>query len=221
MGRLCDPLIFTKLKTTSYVNYFVVLVSLIYASTVSSFFSCLTAASVTSRLEHHQTAYGSGFKVVRRHYLRIIRFGAVSSIFSFIYLLSNHPKNLRRLLEVIPQAISINTALLAPSILSTNKNIRNTMRDATAVLGKGWRQQVAFKGLLLVTILFLLSVSFLPGQIGRITKHSSIGEASHTLEVLVKFTLALSLFIATRVLGSVFTAVLYYNMKIKKNNYKA
>lgn len=215
LERVVNPANPTSWTSSPYFNYFVVIVSLVYGATVSSFFSCLTAASVTSRLEHHQTAYGSGFKVVRRHYLRIIRFGVVSPIFSFIFLLSNHPKSLRRLVEVIPPAISINTALLAPSILTTDKNVRDTMKDATATLGKGWRQQVAFKAVLLVTIIILLSISFLPGLIGRVTEHS-IGEASHTVEVLVKFTLALSLFIASRVLGSVFTAVLYYHMRHDK-----
>lgn len=215
LERIVNPSGLTSWTSSPYFNYSVVIVSLIYGATVSSFFSCLTAASVTNRLENHPTSYGRSFRIVRHHYLRIIRFGVVSPIFSFIYLLSNHPKSLRRLVEVVPPAISINTALLAPSILSTNMNVRDTMKDATNTLGKGWRQQVVFKALLLALIILLLSISFLPGEVGRATEHS-IGEASHTVEVLIKFTLALSLFIASRVLGSVFTAVLYYNMKYNK-----
>lgn len=197
---------------TAIFSFFSVLISLMYASTINSFFSCATAATVLTRLEHHHTAYGTGFKILKKHYRRVIFFGLLSPVFSIIYLVTNRPKNVRRLFEVVAQSLSINTAIIAPSILYTDKGVRETMRDATGTLGKGWRMQFVFKALVLLVIVLLLSISFLPGFIGDATSHG-IGTASYTIERLVKFMIALSLFIATHILASVYTAVLYHTIK--------
>ena len=196
-------------------SFIAVFVSLMYASAVNSFFSCATAATVLTRLDNHHTAYGTGYKVIKKHYRRVIYFGLLSPLFSIIYLITNRPRDIRRLFEIVAQALSINTAIIAPSILYTDKGVRETMRDATGTLGVGWRMQFVFKALVILFIAFLFSISFLPGFIGQATQHS-LGSTSYTVERLVKFMIGLSFFIATRILASVYTAVLYHSIKNKK-----
>lgn len=183
-----------------------------YISVVSGIFTCLIVSAVSVRLEHSRTILFAGLVKAIPRWRRVLQFSIASPLFGVIYLLTSRPRSPGQVWTMITTSLSINTALVAPGIINTDRPLVNTLHDSTTVLRRGWKQQLLFKGLVYVVVITLAFASFLPSYIAE--KASSIDpDAESAAKWIVSAVIWVLLFIATKVISSVFTTILYHRMK--------
>jgi uncharacterized membrane protein len=111
----------------------------------------------------------------------------------------------------------MSTAQLAPAILYENKGIYETVEHSVATLGKAWREGLVIKvSIYLTVILLTLLIGVLPSLVQEyFSKSSTSQEISRLLTIL----LVLCLLLTAKVLSTVFTATLYWQVTRQDKNY--
>ena len=199
-----------------------VFISTACAAMLLSYFACAVAASTLAQLDGHPAPLLKGLKLFRNRFRHISKF-ALSSIF---YIPLGFIAQKRKLTggthinraEVIGSSLSLSTAQLAPIILSEELGIYETIQHATQTLGKAWREGLVIKAAIYLTV-FLLTI--LIGLAPTLVQAYWFDSAtSQEMSRLLTILLVLCLLITAKVLGTVFTATLYWQVARKDNNKK-
>lgn len=183
--------------------------SLFYTIFVSAYFTCAMSADVLAKLEGRSTPPLYGLRMVGRNFLRVSKFALLAIFFFPISIFAqrhrlNRPKGG---VSVIGSSLSLNMSQLAPVILTKKKSLNGTIRQSVDTLGSAWRQNLVIKIGMYGAIFLLVSASFLPKLV---EDHWFNGETAHIVGVLTGVMLTLVGYVVTKVIGSVFTATLYY-----------
>lgn len=185
---------------------------ILYVSVVSGVFTCLIVSAVSVRLEGKTTIPIAGLLRAIPKWRRILQFSIASPLFGVLYLVSSRPRTVGAVWTTITTSLSINTAVVAPGIIQTDRSLIGTLHGSTTVLRRGWKEQLLFKGLMYIVVITLALVSFLPSYIAE--KASSIDPAAESAaRWVVSAAIWVLLFIVTKVISSVFTTILYHRMK--------
>jgi hypothetical protein len=198
-----------------------VFVSAACAAMLLSYFACAVAASTLAQLDGHPAPLLKGLKVFKNHFRHISKFALVSIAYIPIGFIAQRRKlttgtHMNRA-EVIGSSLSMSTAQLAPAILYENKGIYETVEHSVATLGKAWREGLVIKvSIYLTVILLTLLIGVLPSLVQEyFSKSSTSQEISRLLTIL----LVLCLLLTAKVLSTVFTATLYWQVTRQDKNY--
>jgi hypothetical protein len=191
-----------------------IFVSAACAAMLLSYFACAVAASTLAQLEGHPAPLLKGLKVFKNRFRHITKFALVSIVYIPIGFLAQSRKmaagtHINRA-EVIGSSLSLSTAQLAPAILYENKGIYDTVEHSVETLGKAWREGIVIKVAIYTSVIFLtLLIGFVPTLIQAYLSSSS---TSQEVSRLFTILLVLCLLLTTKVLGTVFTATLYWQV---------
>jgi len=188
----------------------IVTFTVFYASLISAYFSCATAASVFAQLDSKPIPLFEGLKQVGRHFGRVTKF-ALLSVFLFpMGIYAQRRKLPRGILGVLGSSFTLHMPQMAPAILTTHKPMGATVRDTIGTLGESWREGLILK-IGMYVVIFIIFV--LP----KLVQHGFFhGPTANTIGWLVSLELAASSYVIFKVIYSIFTSVLYYRAKNKK-----
>jgi hypothetical protein len=191
--------------------------SFFYTVLVTGYFTCATAAGTLDKLENGRARPLSGIVAVLKHFLRVSRFAFIAIFFLPLGIIAQwrKMKSFRGFFEVIGSSWSLSMANLSPAILYEKQGVLATIRHSVNTLGTAWPENLVLKiGTWAVTIGLIVGTGLLPSMIDRL--HLEGGSANAVL-ILVSILVVATAFVATKVIGSVFTAVLYYKITHEKN----
>ncbi len=193
--------------------FLAVVLSAACAAMLLSYFTCMVAASALAQLDGHSAPLLGGLKLFGQKFRYITKFAAVSIAFIPIGFVAQRRKlkgSRIKKVEVIGSSITLSTATLAPEILSQDKKITDTIYDSVETLGKGWREGLVIKVAIYAAIIFMtLLTGFLPRLVQSYWFDSTTSQA---VAQLVTILLFIGLLITGKVLGTVFTTVLYWQI---------
>jgi hypothetical protein len=184
------------------------------AAMLLSYFACAVAASTLAQLDGHPAPLLKGLKVFKNRFRHITKFALVSILYIPIGFLAQRQKlangtHINRA-DVIGSSLSMSTAQLAPVILSEDKQIYDTMKHAVETLGKAWREGLVIKATIYLTVILItLLISFVPTLVQAYWFDSS---TSQEISRLATIFLVICLLLTAKVLGTVFTATLYWQV---------
>jgi hypothetical protein len=193
-----------------------VFLSTICAAMLLSYFTCAVAASTLSQLEGHPAPLIKGLKLFGGRFRQVTKFAMVSIAFIPIGFLAQRRKfggvsvN-RAKVEVVGSSLSLSMAQLAPVILSEDKSVYETAQHSINTLGKAWREGIVIKVAIYVTIFVItLLIGFLPTFIRNYWFMGDNGADAVSRSTTI--LLVICLLITTKVLGTVFTTTLYWQI---------
>jgi hypothetical protein len=199
-----------------------VFVSATCAAMLLSYFTCAVAASTLAQLEGHPAPLLKGLKVFKNRFKHISKFALVSIAYIPIGFIAQRRKlangtHINRA-EVIGSSLTMSTALLAPAILAENKGIYETVEHSVTTLGKAWREGLVIKAAIYASVILLtLLIGILPTLLQAYFSQNS---ASQELSRLLTILLIICLLLTAKVLGTVFTATLYWQLTSKQKHKK-
>jgi hypothetical protein len=191
-----------------------IFISAACAAMLLSYFACAVAASTLAQLEGHPAPLLKGLKVFKNRFRHITKFALVSIVYIPIGFLAQSRKmaagtHINRA-EVIGSSLSLSTAQLAPAILYENKGIYDTVEHSVETLGKAWREGLVIKITIYLSVIFLtLLIGLAPTLVQAYFSSSS---TSQEISRLLTILLIVCLLLTTKVLGTVFTATLYWQV---------
>jgi hypothetical protein len=191
------------------------------AAVLLSYFACAVAASTLSQLDGHPAPLLKGLKLFKNRFRHISKFALVSIALIPIGFIAQRRKlagTHMNKVEVIGSSISLSTAQLAPAILSEDKGIFDTVEHSVETLGTAWREGIVIKISIYITVFVLtLMIGVLPTLVQAYWFDSSTSQLMSRLLIIL---LVLCLLITAKVLGTVFTATLYWRVTSKDSNQK-
>jgi hypothetical protein len=179
-----------------------------------SYFACAVAASTLAQLDGHPAPLLKGLSVFKNRFKHISKFALISILYIPIGISAQRRKlakgtHINRA-EVIGSSLSLSTAQLAPAILYENKDIYGTVQHSVETLGKAWREGLVIKAFIYLSVLILtLSIGLVPTFLQAYFSNSS---TSQELGRLLTILLVICLLITAKVLGTVFTTTLYWQI---------
>lgn len=186
-----------------------------YTGLVTSYFTCAVSASVLARLEGHPVTILRGLRLSGKHFLEITKFALLAILFFPLGIIAQHKKlkKPRGIIDTVGGSLSLNIGQLAPAIIAKKKSVLGTIRHSMDTLGEAWHENLVIKIIMYGTLLLLASVSFLP----KLVEHYWFsGETAHIVGWMITALLGVTSYILVKVLGTVFTSVLYYRAKTEK-----
>jgi hypothetical protein len=198
------------------------LTSAVCAAILLSYFACAVAASTLAQLEGHPAPLLKGLSLFRTRFRHISKFALLSILYIPIGFIAQKRKlkdgtHFNRA-EVIGSSFSLSTAQLAPIILSEDKGVYETVQHSTQTLGKAWREGLVIKVAIYATVFILtLSIGLIPTLVQAYWFDSS---TSQEMSRLLTILLVLCLLITAKVLGTVFSSTLYWQVVKKEGNKK-
>jgi hypothetical protein len=213
---LANESIFSSQHHTAKVIFVAVAVflSAACAAMLLSYFACAVAASTLAQLDGHPAPLLKGLKVFKTRFRHISKFAMVSILYIPIGFLAQRQKLTNgthiKKAEVIGSSLSMSTAQLAPVILSEDKEIYETVQHSVATLGKAWREGLVIKATIYVAVILItLLIGFFPTLVQAYWFDSS---TSQEISRLATIFLIICLLLTAKVLGTVFTATLYWQV---------
>jgi hypothetical protein len=206
--------------------FFVAIALFISAACVAmllSYFTCAVAASTLSQLEGHPAPLLKGLRLFGGRFRHITKFAFVSVAFIPIGFWAQRRKFAgvsvnRAKVEVVGSSLSLSMAQLAPVILSEDKEVYEAVQHSVNTLGKAWREGLVIKISTYIAIFVLtLLIGFLPTLAQGLFFTSSFSQAMSRLLTLL---LIICLLITTKVLGTVFTTTLYWQVRNSEQSRK-
>jgi hypothetical protein len=199
-----------------------VFVSAACAAMLLSYFACAVAASTLAQLEGHPAPLLKGLEVFKSRFRHISKFALVSIAYIPIGFIAQRRKlatgtHINRA-EVIGSSLTMSTALLAPAILAEDKGIYDTVQHSVTTLGKAWREGLVIKVAIYTSVIILtLLIGIIPSLVqAYFSQNSTSQELSRLLTIL----LIICLLLTAKVLGTVFTATLYWQLTSKQKHKK-
>lgn len=217
---IADRSIFSEEYRTAKIVLVAVagLLSALSVALILAYFTCVVAGATLFKLDRHPSSFLQSLKLFGSRFKHITKFAIVSIAFVPLGVIAQRKKlrsSPRGFLEVVGSSFSLSTAQLAPVILSEDKTIADTIRTALDTLGTAWKESLVIKSSTYITIIVLtVSIGFLPKLVESYWFDSS---TAHLIGWLVSALLAVCLLITTKVLGTVFTATLYWQITKKKD----
>jgi hypothetical protein len=199
-----------------------VFVSAACAAMLLSYFACAVAASTLAQLDGHPAPLLKGLKVFKNRFRHISKFALISIAYIPIGFLAQRQKiatgtHIKRA-EVFGSSLSLSTAQLAPAILYEDKGVHETIQHSVETLGKAWREGLVIKATIYISVIFLtLLIGIMPSLVQAYLSKSS---ASQELSRLLTILLVICLLLTAKVLGTVFTATLYWQVTSTQKNKK-
>jgi hypothetical protein len=199
-----------------------VFVSAACAAMLLSYFACAVAASTLAQLDGHPAPLLKGLKVFKNRFRHISKFALISIAYIPIGFLAQRQKiatgtHINRA-EVFGSSLSLSTAQLAPAILYEDKGVHETIQHSVETLGKAWREGLVIKATIYLSVIFLtLLIGIMPSLVQAYLSKSS---ASQELSRLLTILLIICLLLTAKVLGTVFTATLYWQVTSTQKNKK-
>ncbi len=189
-----------------------------YLTVVTAYFICAVSAATEAKLNNHPSGVLHGLRVVLGRFSRVTHFALLAIFFIPIGILAQRKKFPGRAFEVFTSSFSLHTANLAPAILNEKKGVFATIHDSVDTLGVAWKENIVIKiSTYAVMFSMLLLAGFLPGFI----KHNWFDDTTRGWLVwLVRSLLGAGVFILAKVLGSVFTTILYHRAQENPSQYK-
>lgn len=186
-----------------------------YTFFVTSFFTCMIAASTLAKLEDRPTSLFYGLKVVAKRFLRVTKFALLAFFFFPLGIIAQREKFIapKGLLQAITRSFSLNMAQLAPAIVTGKRGVTETIRHSVETLGHSWKESLLIRIGTFSAILLLASLSFLPKLIESLWFDDS---SAYIAGWIVTALLGVSSYVFIRVLGTVLTTTLYFEAKNKK-----
>jgi hypothetical protein len=185
--------------------------SAFYTALVTAYFTCAVSAGVLSKLENRPTPPLYGLLRVGKNFLRVTRFAVLSVFFFPVGVYAQRRKLPRGIIGVIGSSLTLHMAQAAPAILTTKKSFGATIRDSIDTLGKAWHEGLILKvGMYLAIFLIVALPKLIQHDFFKSHSASNIGW-------LISLELAASSYVALKVINSIFTTVLYYQARDKKN----
>lgn len=180
-----------------------------YTFFVTSYFTCMIAASTLAELEGKPTSLLYGLKLVVTRFLRVTKFAVLAIFFFPLSVIAQRKKlaNPRGLFEVISSSLSLNMAQLAPAIITDKSGVMETIRHSIDALGRHWRESLVIRAGTFGVILLLASLSFLPKLVEHYWFDSNSAQA---IGWIVAVLLGASSYVVVRVIGAVLTTTLYF-----------
>jgi hypothetical protein len=190
------------------------------AAMLLSYFACAVAASTLAQLEGHPAPLLKGLKLFKNRFRHITKFALVSIAYIPIGFHAQRNKLVngspRSKAEVIGSSLSLSTAQLAPVILSDNKGVYDTVHHSIDILGKAWREGIVIKVFIYAAVIFLtLLIGTMPAIVQSYWSDSSVSQQVGRFFMIV---LVLCLLMTAKVLGTVFTTTLYWQIITKDSN---
>jgi len=186
--------------------------SVFYTIFITSYFTCALSASVLAKLEGRNMPPLYGLWLVIRKFPRVTWFALTSVFFFPLGVFAQRRKLPRGIVGVIGSSFSLSTAQLAPAIVSGDQRVFDTVTHTVDTLGKAWRESLVIRAGLIVSILFLGSLSFLPKLVQHYWFAASTSQAAGWVATLL---LGVTSYVVVRVIGTVFTTTLYYQASHK------
>jgi uncharacterized Tic20 family protein len=192
------------------------------AAMLLSYFACAVAASTLAQLEGHPAPLLKGLKVFKNRFRHISKFALISIAYIPIGFMAQRKKiatgtHINRA-EVFGSSLSLSTAQLAPAILYEDKGVYDTIQHSVETLGKAWREGIVIKVAIYTTVIFLtLLIGIVPTLVQAYVSESS---TSQELSRLLTILLIICLLLTAKVLGTVFSATLYWQVKSTQRNKK-
>jgi hypothetical protein len=186
--------------------------SIFYTTFITAFFTCAVSADTLAELEGRKVSLLHGLGSVLKRFFRVAHFAILAIFFFPIALFVQHRKlkSPRGFIDVIGSSLSLNMSQLAPAILTTQKSVSETIRDSINTLGRYWRESLILKIGMYISIFLIGLLGFLPKVIER---KWFDGETAHVMGWLASVLLWLMGYVAVKIIGNVFTSVLYFKAK--------
>ena len=189
--------------------------SVFYTIFVTSYFTCMIAASTLAQLEGRPTSLFYGLRVVARRFFRVSKFALLAIFFLPMGIMAQRRKmtSPRGIFEAISSSFSLSMSQLAPAIMTGQKGVYETLRHSVDTLGQLWKESLVIRFGTFLAILLLGSISFLPKLIESWWFN---GRTTHAIGWIVTALLGASSYVLLRVISTIFTTTLYYQAKAKK-----
>ncbi len=189
-----------------------------YITVVTAYFICAVSAATEAKLNDHPTGVLHGLRVVLGRFSRITHFALLAIFFVPIGIFSQRKKLPKGIFEVFTSSLSLHTANLAPAILNEKKGVVATIHDSVNTLGVVWKENLVIKITTYLTLAILLPLAgFLPEWAQR---HWFDQSTTHWVVWLTRSLLGAGIFILAKVLGAVFTTILYHRVHENPQAYK-
>lgn len=189
--------------------------SVFYTFFITSYFTCMIAASMLAELEGKPRSTFYGLKVVLRRFFRVTKFALLAIFFLPLGIIAQRKKlsRPRGLFDAITSSLSLNMAQLAPAIVTDKIGVLGTIRHSVDTLGGLWKESLVIRIGTFLSILLLASVSFLP----KLVEAWWFDDGSaQIIGWIVTVLLGASSYVALRVIGTALTTTLYHQAKSKK-----
>jgi hypothetical protein len=181
--------------------------SVFYAALVSAYFSCAVSAAVIAKLENQPTPPLYGWIKVLKHFFRVTRFAILSVFFLPIGIYAQRKKLPEGWLGVLGSSITLRMAQVAPTVLTTNKPLGETVRQSIDIMGRAWRPSLVLK-------IFMYGLVFLVIILPKLIQHGFFRNPhASSFGWIVSIEIGVSGLVGFKVLNSIFTAVMYYQAK--------
>jgi hypothetical protein len=181
--------------------------SVFYAALVSAYFSCAVTAAVIAKMEDRPIPPFYGPLRVLKNFVRVTRFALISVFFLPLGIYAQRRRLPQRWVSVLGSSVTLRMAQVAPAILTTNKNVDDTIIESIDIMGRAWRQSLVLK-LMTYTVIFLFLA--LPKLIQKGFFHSP---SASSFGWILGLEIAVSGLVAIKVLNSIFTAVMYHQAR--------
>lgn len=191
--------------------------SAFYAIFVTAYFNVAMAAGTRAGLEGHKVSFLYGIREVVAHFLKVTKFALLAVFFFPLSIIAQRKKPLKAIPGVIGSSLSMSMAQLSPVILNENLGVMDSIRKSVDTLGKSWKENIIIKILTWTAIFVLLSVGFLPQFV---QDHWVDADTAQLIGALTAILLSFTAYVVTKVVGSLFTAVLYHRASNKKASKK-
>jgi hypothetical protein len=209
-GLMDDP-IFSAHEHVFRVVLSTVVITYVYSSMVMSYFTCAVASAATAQLQGQPIDLSHGLRLILRHFKHLTRFAIFAAFLPIIALVA-HRHNLRKNpAGVLGSSVALSMAQIAPAVIHEQKNVRESIRISADRLGGAWREQLVLKVWLYASLIVLAAFGFLP----QLLSHWFNKDTAHQVQWAASILVWLTIFIATKVIWGVATAVLYWDATTK------
>jgi len=182
-----------------------------YSALITAYFTCAVSISVIAKLEGHKRPPFYGLLRVARHVVRVTRFALLSVFFFPLGIYSQRRKLPAGWLGVFGSSLTLHMAQVAPAILTSRKNVDDTIRDSIDTLGRAWRESLVLKVAMYILVFLIVILPKL------IQKGLFGGHTASNIGWIVSIELGASSLVAFKVANSIFTAVMYHQARSRKN----
>lgn len=184
--------------------------SVFYTFLVTAYFTTATSASVLAMLDNRPSASLYGLKLVWHNLGRVTKFALLAVFFFPIGIIAQRRKLPTGWFGVLGSSLTLHMPQVAPAILSTKKDFEDTLNDSIDTMGKAWHEGLVIKiGMYLTIFIVIVVPKLIQHQWFKSQTASNIGW-------LVSIELAASGYVVFKVIGSIFTTVLYHKAKTKQ-----
>jgi hypothetical protein len=190
--------------------------SVFYTALVTAYFTAATSAEVLAKLEDRKVSIMYGLQEVIKRFLRVSWFGLLAIFFFPVGILSQRHK-LRKfpvgIVQVVGSSFALQLPQLAPQIMTKSSSLSETVRNSISTLGEAWKESLLIRVCMFAAFLIVGSLGFLP----KLVEHYWFnGQTAHLVGWLVSVFVWSAGYVTIKVLGTLFTTTLYYQVTHEK-----